>query len=299
MALTAYCKKCGREVEPGEVCSRCGSRLGKNAAHAAWCVERTPVKDWMCWNRVMRLLLPGMLVLAAAVLLLEGFSGGIPAVERLLASGFLTVLGILLGTVVLLVFLVLLFQGKELTDYVVDSRGVHETRYLPDPTPLKLLARMKSPAQAQAAEGSGTVPVLKLGTTDLAWKDVARVQLWAEKCMILFYAPAWWLRVPVCCTPFSWDDVIGLIREKLGKKKKLKLPAGILLSGREAGIGAANPFPAGGYDRTDGNAEETPGQISMAELMAEAPAGSGEPDAEGPSGIADVPEETDGSAGMA
>ena len=61
MALTAYCKKCAREVEPGEVCPYCGSKLGKNAAHAAWCVERTPVKDWMCWNALMRILLPAAL----------------------------------------------------------------------------------------------------------------------------------------------------------------------------------------------------------------------------------------------
>ena len=54
MARTAYCKHCGKEVEAGEVCPECGTRLGKNAAHAAWCVERTPVKDWMYWNSVMR-----------------------------------------------------------------------------------------------------------------------------------------------------------------------------------------------------------------------------------------------------
>ena len=68
MALTAYCKKCGREVEPGEICSRCGTRLGRNAAHAAWCVERTPVKDWMYWNSVMRLLLPAALAILLLVL---------------------------------------------------------------------------------------------------------------------------------------------------------------------------------------------------------------------------------------
>ena len=36
--------------------------------------------------------------------------------------------------------------------------------------------------------------VIKLGERQIAWKDVSRVQLWPEKCMVLFYAPAWWLR---------------------------------------------------------------------------------------------------------
>ena len=41
MALTAYCKKCAREVDVGETCPYCGSRLGKNSAHAAWCGAST------------------------------------------------------------------------------------------------------------------------------------------------------------------------------------------------------------------------------------------------------------------
>ena len=223
MARTAYCKRCGKEVDAGEMCPFCGTRLGKNAVHAAWCRERTPVKDWMYWNSVMRVLLPAALVILVLVLVLEAVSGGIAAVERMMTSGFPLTLLILLAAALLAVFAVLLLQGKELSDFVVDSRGIHETRYLPDPTPLKLLMRMKSPAAAKQAEG-GDTRVLMLSRRDLAWKDVARVQLWPEKCMILFYAPAWWLRIPTICTPFSWDDTIGFAREKLGKKKKVKLP---------------------------------------------------------------------------
>ena len=92
MALTAYCKKCGKEVDAGERCPYCGTSLGKTSAHAAWCVERTPVRDWLCWNAVMRLLLPAALAVLVLVLLLEGLSGGISAVEKLLTSGFPTVL---------------------------------------------------------------------------------------------------------------------------------------------------------------------------------------------------------------
>ena len=221
MALTAYCKKCGREVEPGEICPRCGTRLGKNAAHAAWCVERTPVKDWMYWNSVMRVLLPAALVILVLVLVLEAVSGGIAAVERMMTSGFPLTLLILLAAALLAVFAVLLLQGKELSDFVVDSRGIHETRYLPDPTPLKMILRMKTP---KLPPEEGESRILKLSERHIAWKDISRVQLWPEKCMILFYAPAWWLRIPTICTPFSWDDTIGFAREKLGKKKKVKLP---------------------------------------------------------------------------
>ena len=240
MALTAYCKKCGREVEPGEVCPRCGTRLGRNAAHAAWCVERTPVKDWMYWNSVMRLLLPAALAILLLVLIPTGIAGGFTAVERMISSGFLAVLAILVGAVIAAVFVVLLLQGKELSDFVVDSRGVHETRYLPKPTKLKLVLRLKSPALMNA----GGEQVLKLSERDLPWKNVARVQLWPEKCMILFYAPGWWLRIPALCTPFSWEDVIGLIREKLGKKRKVRMPASLAVPAAAAGRAAPGVEPA-------------------------------------------------------
>ena len=263
MALTAYCKKCAREVEPGEVCPYCGSKLGKNAAHAAWCVERTPVKDWMCWNALMRILLPAALVILLLVLAAEGISGGIGAVERMLVSGFPAVLLILLGTILLLALAALLLQGRELTDFVVDNRGLHEVHYLPDPTPLKLIARLRSPAQMkEAMQGTGA-PVLKLGEKHLAWKDVARVQLWPEKCMILYYAPGWWMRIAAACTPFIWEDVTALTREKLGRKRKVKLPSSLVVpaeprSRRTVSRPKYTPEPG---------PEDSPGQMSMDTLF--------------------------------
>ena len=263
MALTAYCKKCAREVDAGEVCPFCGTRLGKNAAHAAWCVERSPLKDWMSWNAVMRILLPAALAILLLVLLAEGLSGGIGAVERMLTSGFPVVLLILLGTILVMTAVILALQGKELTDYVVDNRGVHETHYLPDPTPLRLITRLKSPAlMKEAGENSGAA-VLKLNEKHLAWKDVARVQLWPEKTMILYYAPGWWLRIAAVCTPFSWDDVMGLTREKLGRKRKIRLPSSLRIPAEEKARrnrpeAVSAPMPA-----------ETPGQLSMDDMMTE------------------------------
>ena len=264
MALTAYCKKCNREVDPGEVCPYCGSRLGRNAAHAAWCVERTPVKDWMCWNAVMRLLLPAALAVFLLVIVLEAISGGINAVEKMLTGGFPVVVLILLGTVLAVVLAALALQGKELADYVVDNRGIHEIHYLPNPTPLKLAVRLKSPAKAAAGQ-DGKVPVLKLTEKDLAWRDVARVQLWPEKCMILFYAPSGWLRIAAACTPFVWDDVMGLTRDKLGKKKKIRLPQSLVIPAPPKA--AKTKIPAAAAPEV----EEALEQLRMEEFMDEQP----------------------------
>ncbi len=224
MALTAYCKKCNREVAPGEICPRCGTKLAKSATHAAWVLERNPVADWMSWNAVMRWLLPAGLAVLLLALILEGISGGTAAMEALFLGDFPKVLLALLGGLLILILAAFLMQGKELMDYVVDSRGVHVTRYLPNPTPLKLLTRLKSPAMMRQVDPGADTPILRLDSRELSWRNVARVQLWPEKCYILFYAPAWWLRVPVRCTPFSWEDALFYVRDKLGKKKAVELP---------------------------------------------------------------------------
>lgn len=225
MALTATCKKCNREVEPGDVCPLCGSKLPKTAAHAAWVVERRPAADWMCWNAVMRWLLPAGLAVLVLVLAAEWVSGGAAAVERLFRGSFPLTLLLLMCALTALVFCLLLLQGRELMDYVVDSRGVHATRYLPRPTALKLLARGKSPALMNQVDPESDNPILRLEERDLPWREITRVQLWPEKCYLLFYAPAWWLRIPVRCTPFSWEDALVFVRDKLGRKKAVDLPA--------------------------------------------------------------------------
>ncbi len=267
MALTAYCKKCAREVDAGEICPICGTRLGKNATHAAWCVERIPVRDWICWNALMRILLPAALVILLLVLLAEGIAGGAAAVEALLVSGFPLVLLIGLGAILALALAALLLQGKELTDYVVDNRGIHEIHYLPDPTPVKLLVRLKPLSLMKTAEQDGKTAVLKLGEKDLPWRNVARVQLWPEKGMILYYAPSWWMRIAVACTPFSWNDVMALTREKLGKKRKIKLPSSLVIP--------AEPRTRRTVSRPayipDPEPEESPGQLSMDTLFDDPP----------------------------
>ena len=67
-------------------------------------------------------------------------------------------------------------------------------------------------------------PMLLISQKEIAWKDITRVQLWPEKTLLLLYAPTWWLRLAVPCTPFTWEDALGMISDKLGRKKAVQLP---------------------------------------------------------------------------
>ena len=180
MPMTCYCKKCGRDVPVGDTCAHCGAKLARSSARVAWCVEHAPVRDWMCWNAVMRILLPVAAVALLLTLLLEGLIGGAEGIEMLLRSGLPQALALLLVTVTAAVLLIFILQGEDWLDCVVDSKGVHVSCYLPNPTPMKLALRLRSPRLMQEVDPADEVPTVLLSQQDLAWKDVARVQLWPE-----------------------------------------------------------------------------------------------------------------------
>ena len=221
MPLTSYCKKCGQDVPVSSFCPHCRSKLAPNTVRLAWCVDHHPVRDWMCWNAVMRLLLPVMAATILLVILLEAIMGGLDGVAMLLGGGLLVSLTGIMIIVLALMLLVFILQGDDLLDCVVDARGIHVQKYLPNPTALKLVLRGKSPRLLDSLNGEN---LLLVSSTEIAWKDIQRVQLWPEKTMILFYAPKWWMRLALPCTPFTWTDTLDFIREKIGKKKAVTLP---------------------------------------------------------------------------
>ena len=217
--LTSYCKKCGQDVPVSSFCPNCRGKLASNTFRLAWCMEHHPVRDWMCWNAVMRLLLPVLGTTLLIVILLEAVLGGLNGVAMLLSGGLLVSLTGIVGMILAVMLLVFILQGEDLLDCVVDSRGIHVQQYLPQPTALKLLLRGKSPKALTDGED-----IVLVASREILWKDIQRVQLWPEKNMILLYAPRWWMRVSLPCTPFTWEDALDFIRDKLGKKKAVILP---------------------------------------------------------------------------
>ena len=87
--LTSYCKKCRQDVPVASFCPHCRSKLAPNTVRLAWCVDHHPVRDWMCWNAVMRLLLPVMGATLLLVILLEAVMGGLDGIASRFDSGHL------------------------------------------------------------------------------------------------------------------------------------------------------------------------------------------------------------------
>ncbi|MBR3764449.1 MAG: hypothetical protein IKK57_07865 [Clostridia bacterium] len=221
MPLTSYCKKCACDVPVGDFCPECGGKLAASAVRLAWCVDHVPVRDWMCWNGVMRIALPVMGVTLALTIVLEAILGGLTGLTQLLTGGlFPTLGGLSLGAAALLL-LVFILQGEDLLDCVIDASGLHVQQYLPRPTALKLLLRLRSPRLLEQTDENG---LLLISSRSIAWKELRRVQLWPEKGFILLYAPAWWQQLTIPCTRETWLDALEFIKNKIGKRKDVILP---------------------------------------------------------------------------
>lgn len=93
-----------------------------------------------------------------------------------------------------------------------------------EPTALRLMLRLRSPALAHQAVTGPAGTVLMVQTREIAWKEISRVQLWPEKATVLLYAPNWWMRLAVPCSAFQYEDVLEFMRDKVGRRKDLLLP---------------------------------------------------------------------------
>lgn len=221
LAKTLYCKKCNMDVPEGEVCPVCGKTPPASSVRVAWMYARQRASDWMSWNAVMRIAVPVLSAATVLGLLLELLLGGGAGVRQLLNSGFLWVMGMLLLFVAAVTLLVFALGGEDELYCVVDSKGFHVQTALPGANRVKLWMHGKSAALMDTADTNGRVI---LSEKDLAWKDIARVQLWTEKRLMLLYSPRWWMKLSVPILLAKWNDVLTMVDEKLSKKKAVELP---------------------------------------------------------------------------
>lgn len=219
MPIVSYCKKCKKEVPVSDICTNCGKKLPKNSERMSWYYVNIPAKDWVSWNHIMRFFLPVLFFILLLVTVIEGLTRGVEGVKNLLAQGlFQTFLAIGL-VMTFLVFILLLFQGKETIHLVIDHLGVHSYTYLVKPSKMKWMLRFQ-PIKKKDGQADLTGFVAE---KHLPWANLRGIALWPDQWKILMYYPKFWVAVPLYCTPMNYEEVLGYLSEKLQKKSGIKI----------------------------------------------------------------------------
>lgn len=224
MPLVQYCKKCKTEVPLGESCAYCGGKLTKSNEMLSFGVARIPVREWFYWNDLLRIGLPALGGITVIALLMEFFTGGVAALERMLLGGFLGAMLVLLGVMLLACYVLLRLQGGERIHYVLDKQGIHAWTYLKNPTRWQLYARLLTPEVLEKfAQDDHALPELTLVRyQSIAWKDIQRVRLWRENAVLLLYRPSWWQAMFVNCPIEELEAVEKMLRAKLKPRKEVR-----------------------------------------------------------------------------
>lgn len=223
MPLVQYCKKCKTEVPLGESCAFCGGKLTKNGEMLSFGMVHVPVRDWFCWNNLLRIALPILGGVTVLALLFELMAGGTKAVEKLLRDGFLGTMLVVLGAMLLVFYVLLRLQGGERIHYVLDKQGVHAWTYLQEANPIQLYTRLLTPeAMEKLSQDDHALPDLTLiRYQTIAWHDIHRVRLWRENAVLLLYRPSWWQAMYVNCPIEEWEAVEKMLRQKLKPRKEV------------------------------------------------------------------------------
>lgn len=226
MPLANYCRTCKAETPVGELCPYCGGKLTKTGQRLSFGVTRTPLYDWFGWNEYLRLGLPVIAAIFLISVLTELFTGGIPALSRLFASGFTLGILLMLGGLLLLIFLLLFLQGPEKVRYIFGKDGVTALTYLEPEAILPMYARFVTPQQAETlAQTEDVLPGYRLiRQANLPWNSLSRVRLWREGGVMLFYRPGWWQALSVNVPLSEWDETEAWVRAKLKRQKGKVLP---------------------------------------------------------------------------
>jgi len=218
MPLACYCKKCKIEVPVGETCSRCGGKLTKASQRFSFQVMNTPLKDWMRWNSILRIVLSVWCVLTLIVLASECATYGWIGASRLVGSATGTALMLGLAAAVFAVSIYLWALGTEDHYYFFDSKGINVSIFVKDAGKIRRYARLVF-KQVECDESYGWFA----GQRQVQWSQIKRVQIWHDKCKIIVYSPSWWMQMSITCPADQFPEAVAYVIGKLGKKKDVSI----------------------------------------------------------------------------
>lgn len=183
--IYSYCKKCKIE-SPGDTCQNCGKRATAAAMRDVWSIAALPLADGRAWKAALLALCAVVALLFLLIFGLEAMLCGTQKFVNLWQSGLPACVFAILPVGLLIVFLFLYLQGREVNVYVLDPKGAHlQTWHEP--------GRAKSWARLQSADKRNDIPqqdgsVMHLSQErHLLWADVQQVKYKPAHASIFVY----------------------------------------------------------------------------------------------------------------
>jgi len=212
------------EVPQGDNCPYCQKKLTKTGERLSFGRVRLPVRDWFAWNHALRVILPAVLLVAAVALAAEAAFHGESGVRTLFLQGFLTMLAVVTGLLLLAMLLVLVLQGRESIHYVLDRQGVHAYTYLHHPNTFRLFIRFLTWEAVEAIQKDELAleGYWLVKRVEIPWSEIKRVRSWRENNCLLFFRPGWWQVLAMKCPSREYGDAEAFVMQKVGKRKGRK-----------------------------------------------------------------------------
>ncbi len=183
--IYSYCKKCKLE-SPGDICQGCGKHAAAGSQRDVWSVACVPMADGRIWKDALMALLAVIALLLALIFGLEYLASGGQLTAQLWQGPLPKVIFALLPVGLILLFLFLFLQGREVNVYVLDPQGGHlQTWHQP--------GKIKSWARLQSADPAKDVPQQDGSMMHLSqerhilWQDVVSVKYKPQAAAIYLY----------------------------------------------------------------------------------------------------------------
>jgi len=183
--IYSYCRKCKME-SPGDICQGCGRRAAAGSQRDVWSVASVPLADGRIWRGALFALLTVTALLLILIFGLEYMTGGAAAASVLWQGALPRAIFAILPLGLVLTFLFLLMQGREVIVFVLDPQGAHlQTWHQP--------GKIKSWARLQSADPGKNVPqqdgsVMHLSQErHMLWQDVQSVKYRPQSAAIALY----------------------------------------------------------------------------------------------------------------
>ncbi len=216
--LVYYCPKCQRQNHAPQ-CLQCGRTLGNPSVRYVWEDSRLALADTHRIGFLLRMSAVVSMAVVFVMMIIDYIMDGLDAFSRFFLSTGIPAAALALGLgFFLLGLLVLIFQGRESVQYMMDPKGVLKRTWI-TPTRLNCWSRLIRYDKGAFQRNSEGLPFLLAHEEYLVWQDTARYKLSPRAGRITLYRPYAFVFMVLYLPRAEYDGAAEMVGAKLKNKR--------------------------------------------------------------------------------